>query len=810
MTLPLENLDDKSFKDLVGDAVARIPVYAPGWTDHNKTDPGITLIELLAWIIEMQIYRLNKVSDRSLLKFLKLLGIKKLRPATPAVVDVTFSVKSGPGSETPLPQIASGTQVSARDPMTGEDIIFETMQDLNIVNMNLKGVLTILKDGSIIDNTTTNQSRNAYYNAFGDDSVEGNALYLGLDSSPKGQELALAFYLYQDVSSSVGTAASSHSGVNLLWEYYIGGDWKSNTSWKALTKMTDLVSDAWEAVKDTTSDLTTSGKVWAKVQGDPARTPIGDHDLFWLRIRIVNPGYDTLPRIENILLNTVSAVQKATFILKDSFSSTGLPGLQIKLGHAPVLEAPQVQSIMGKSPNCDRIESFDVSTPRDCNHPLILCIRGERSDWILVEDLDASRPEDCHYSLDATSGIISFGDGIHGRIPSEGSNNITVKFSLGGGIRGNVAPHAINKIMNLLIQEKIAKTFNVDNHKAAIGGKEPETLKEAIGRARKELKTVFRAATPADYEQLTLNNKELGVARVKAIPLYHPCMPGPIPDTITLVVVPQNSSSKPLPQYHPCMPGPVPDTDFLKAVYRFLDKRRTMGIELFVIPPEYMTVSVKVSVVRLPMFRKETIESAICKRLKSFLSPLEGGGPDEKGWPFGRPVYVSELYAVLGVIEGVDYIKELVLFRGTPNDKEERDYIDIPAHGLARSGDHWVAAYTEEEYAAMYVFSWDEIPGKDNGLLIKFLMQKFDIDWVKTAKIEKTNDDKTINVSTEKNSLSLKLNDEKTEVILEIDDGRTNKLVAENGIGKLNIYAAIGESSNPQYKYTDCNKDLGV
>ena len=92
MTLPMENLDDKSFGDLVRDAVARIPVYAPQWTDHNKTDPGITLIELLAWIVEMQIYRLNKVSDRSRLKFLKLLGIMGLEPARAAVADLTFTM----------------------------------------------------------------------------------------------------------------------------------------------------------------------------------------------------------------------------------------------------------------------------------------------------------------------------------------------------------------------------------------------------------------------------------------------------------------------------------------------------------------------------------------------------------------------------------------------------------------------------------------------------------------------------------------------------------------------------------------------
>jgi hypothetical protein len=96
--------------------------------------------------------------------------------------------------------------------------------------------------------------------------------------------------------------------------------------------------------------------------------------------------------------------------------------------------------------------------------------------------------------------------------------------------------------------------------------------------------------------------------------------------------------------------------------------------------------------------------------------------------------------------------------------------------------------------AKQYMFSWNEIPGEDNEILVKFLTQKFGIDWVKTAEIEKIDDDKTIKVSTEKNSLSLKLNDKKTEVILEIDDGRSNNFIAKLENDALNIYAKSFES----------------
>jgi hypothetical protein len=87
-----------------------------------------------------------------------------------------------------------------------------------------------------------------------------------------------------------------------------------------------------------------------------------------------------------------------------------------------------------------------------------------------------------------------------------------------------------------------------------------------------------------------------------------------------------------------------------------------------------------------------------------------------------------------------------------------------------------------------YMFSWNGIPGTDNGRLIESLTKNFGIEWVKTAKIEKTDVDKTIKVFTGKNSLSLKLNDKDLEVIVEIDDGRTGKFLAEMKHNVLNIY----------------------
>lgn len=74
MPLPIPNLDDLRWEDLVAEGRSLIPASAPNWTNHNPSDPGITLMELFAFICEKLIYQLNRVSDRDVAEFLSLLN----------------------------------------------------------------------------------------------------------------------------------------------------------------------------------------------------------------------------------------------------------------------------------------------------------------------------------------------------------------------------------------------------------------------------------------------------------------------------------------------------------------------------------------------------------------------------------------------------------------------------------------------------------------------------------------------------------------------------------------------------------------
>ena len=86
MPLPLPNLDTRRWADLVEEGRALIPRYAPEWTDHNAHDPGITLVELFAWLTEGAVYRTNRITDRNRRKFLSLLGRDPAPPRPARVV----------------------------------------------------------------------------------------------------------------------------------------------------------------------------------------------------------------------------------------------------------------------------------------------------------------------------------------------------------------------------------------------------------------------------------------------------------------------------------------------------------------------------------------------------------------------------------------------------------------------------------------------------------------------------------------------------------------------------------------------------
>src|SRR5438270_2635431 len=126
MPLPAPNLDDRGFQDILDEARRRIPQYCPEWTDHNLSDPGITLLELFAWMTDLLLYRLNRVPEKNHIAFLELLGLR-LEPARAAVADVTFRLSAPQPQDTSIPQ---GTAVGTLRTDASESVSFMTDRDL--------------------------------------------------------------------------------------------------------------------------------------------------------------------------------------------------------------------------------------------------------------------------------------------------------------------------------------------------------------------------------------------------------------------------------------------------------------------------------------------------------------------------------------------------------------------------------------------------------------------------------------------------------------------------------------------------------
>ncbi|MCP3956369.1 MAG: hypothetical protein GY719_00805 [bacterium] len=77
MPLPVPDLDDRSFDQLAAEARALVPRYFPAWTDHNPSDPGITLLELFAFLIESSLYRIDRIPEQTLERFAALVGVER-------------------------------------------------------------------------------------------------------------------------------------------------------------------------------------------------------------------------------------------------------------------------------------------------------------------------------------------------------------------------------------------------------------------------------------------------------------------------------------------------------------------------------------------------------------------------------------------------------------------------------------------------------------------------------------------------------------------------------------------------------------
>lgn len=619
------NLDDETFEEIVKDARLLIPQFArESWTDHNVHDPGITFIELFAWLAEMQMYQLNRVTEKNYRKFLKLVGISPY-DAKPAKVDITFNLENKENfDENSDTFIDKGTKVTTE--LDGKEIVFVTEDKVNLIQSNLKTIIT-RSNSKIVDNTAANKEDDIYFSAFGEKGNIGATLELGFDKPLPQKEIQITFDIFdEDLPALEIDDAEPVFSIILSWEY-LDGDKK----WKEFTLK-----------KDTTLALNRSGRITFDMSSDMGMS----EDNYWIRCLWKDSHYEVAPLVNRILVNTVPAVQIET-VNDHQDTGLGFPDQKVEIKIKPVLTG-SLKVIIGDSSD-------------------------EKNVWVEQDFFESSGPEDKHYLFNPEKGEINFGNGLNGKIPEK---DIRFSYQTTLGQKGNVP-----KGQKWVIIKTGFENITGGNYKQATGGQDAESIEQAKSRAKKDFRDFYRAVTSGDYEQLALSTPGLRVSRAKAIPNYHPEYPCiGIPDSTTVIVVPyaRDDENK-----------PVPGSSFLQTVSSFLDTRRLITADLHVIGPEYVKIAVTCNV----RIKKKNSPTEVTKRIQNelnkFLDPLKGG-PDGKGWPFGRAVYKSEIYQIINNIEGLDYASGVSLSTESDigQDKKVGDIIKISPIALVVSGEH--------------------------------------------------------------------------------------------------------------------------
>ncbi|MCP5049931.1 MAG: putative baseplate assembly protein, partial [bacterium] len=263
--------------------------------------------------------------------------------------------------------------------------------------------------------------------------------------------------------------------------------------------------------------------------------------------------------------------------------------------------------------------------------------------WQERENFYFSFAESRHYILDSYNGLITFGDGIKGKIPPKGGNSIMCHvYYTGGGIKGNVEPDTLTHLEE---SNTFSHQVTVTNPYPAHGGMDMEPLEKAKTRAPSVIMKRNRAITAEDFQYLAkAASDQVDRAFCKASK----------DGIIKIMVLPKSKKGdggKPL--LSPGLQNQVTD---------YLDLRRTINTRFEVLGPGYRDISIRTDVVLKDQTCKtqKWVHRHIRDDLKAFFHPLSGGR-DKKGYPIGRTLHISEIYYIIEGIEGVDHVDRLTL-----------------------------------------------------------------------------------------------------------------------------------------------------
>lgn len=624
MALEQLTLDDLTWSQMVTSIRRRIPAASDGrWTLHAPVDPGVTLLELYAYLLEQRVFWLDQTPDALVHAALSLLGERAAATRAAATV-----LRLPPAPYETLP---AGTLLSLV--RSAPPVVFTTAEDVLRLPVRWTGDprreeyevgLHAAGEDRTLD---LRQGRRVCLFPAGASAAEFRVV-LWLDGPPPaaaaGATLSLLFEL--DVPAGVAPEWSPDAAegveppARLTWWYGRAG-----AGGRA----------PFEEVADGTAGLRRSGVVRLKVPADWAKEPGLTSEMvgvepYALWVRTERASYAAPPVVRQIVPNVVVARHERTtdehglrrewlplpgnaIALPDLFSQPG--GASAPLQDHPALE-----------------ESFALSVrERD----------GQWREWARTHALTFHGPEDRVFMVDRVRGALTFGDGLTGRLPVPDTTapapaaNLRLRYKVGGGAGGNLD-------RGLGFEGVTDAALSAQSVVEAVGGADAEPVEDARERAAAALRRVERAVTASDHEQLAVTTPGVAFARAHAELGRHPCHPcRRVPGAVTVYVVPHAPRTEEGEEDCAYVAAPVPDPGALQAARARLGRARLVAGEVFVVPAVYRRVALAVELTGDPA-DPAALRDRVASHLRTFLDPLVGG-PGGAGWEFGEPLRPSAL-----------------------------------------------------------------------------------------------------------------------------------------------------------------------
>jgi hypothetical protein len=726
MPLPQIMLDDRKYQDLLDEALRRIPVHTPDWTNFNKSDPGVTLLELFAFLTETLLYRVNRIPDRNRRKFLSLLGIP-LKAASSARGLVTLQNERGPLEAMTIPK---GFEVAAGNVPFHTELALELLPIEGKVFVKLPLALEDVPDNTVAYYRQLYESIGVGSNELEDwrpqlyetvpfpgqdrqslslNDTVGRCIWIALlvreSDKPSGTESLddIKARVRQRIAGKtlnlgivptltetarrlppIGQATVEMDTPVIVERPIVVGDGRLAEDrvpqYAPLETKSDANVLAFPGIVQVTLPSADQLKTWTELEPlesgvDKFPPPIedttlNDRLLTWLRVSVPN---GVAADLHWLGINATRVAQRAQVFNEALADGTGEPDQTRTLANRPVIPGTVRLSVA--------IEGQEVSTWEEIDD---LLSAGPE-----VPTLDPRLPPGRQptpsgrrnvFRLNPESGELRFGDGTHGaRLPFGAV--VRARYDCGVGAAGNVNAGAI--VSGPLLPTGVTVT----NPVRTWGGAEAETVAEGERQITRYLQHRDRLVTVEDFQSIVKRTPGVDINRVEIVPVFNPDLvpnePGDAPGAVTIMVIPVQDAE------HPA--APVPNRVFLDAICRYINPRRLVTTEVFLQGPQYVDIWVSIGIDVQAGESVAGIRDAVRSAVSDFLSPmsrltiaeeeawqerlkregetvsgeaLEEVFAQRRGWPLRKAVVDLELVTVASRVRGVLFVNQIQVAKG--------------------------------------------------------------------------------------------------------------------------------------------------